>query len=443
MTLVMFDQSYEHEGSAFIDSEKIFIRSELIFEVRSLEHNPAIGGLFTQAVYFTGESLYQNEFAEDAHRLYERVNQMHWGDTDSNLPSVYIRKRFHSCVDFITNGQDYWFLKESGSLKQCAMIVVMDYFNCKLSQGSFRSLCEIDKLKLTYNPDVDQQIWDILAEFKSQQVGVFTQTDEQKKTQDFPGVFDLYKYEFPKIRYHDEWVCCPYHCFDSPSMYEDAKPFFSTRNAEIVDIYQLCQVYSRKKLENAPLVFLGEEMQLDESTLVIDGDKIYFSEGLNKFPDRINFAANWTPCWTVDYDPREFIGVDETILAPRLLLPPLCFESSAHGFRFRVDFFQNDWQICVNDSRMIPVPTILDFHDSVRNEKPFFAVLNRSEKELDLDTKPRIHSADSDTESPNKKGWHRLIESEDEEWESGVNYDIEAPSESDEEPILKVKSARN
>jgi hypothetical protein len=36
MTCVIFDQSYEHEGRPFMEGDKIFIRSELVFKDKKL-----------------------------------------------------------------------------------------------------------------------------------------------------------------------------------------------------------------------------------------------------------------------------------------------------------------------------------------------------------------------------------------------------------------------
>ena len=81
MQCVVFDQQYEHEGSAFKDNNKVFLRSELIFEDKEgkARHEEEIGGLFSSAVYFTAESTFQPELAKHAHDLYERVNRAHWG----------------------------------------------------------------------------------------------------------------------------------------------------------------------------------------------------------------------------------------------------------------------------------------------------------------------------------------------------------------------------
>ena len=53
MTCVIFYQSCEHEGRPFLESDKIFIRSELVFKDKKLRRNPQIASLFSEACYMT------------------------------------------------------------------------------------------------------------------------------------------------------------------------------------------------------------------------------------------------------------------------------------------------------------------------------------------------------------------------------------------------------
>jgi hypothetical protein len=88
---VIFDQQYEHEGSAFLHSKKVFLRSELIFKESKLEELREIGGLFSSAIYLTAQSTFQPELAQHAHELYERVNRAHWGtDKDQSILTYFI-----------------------------------------------------------------------------------------------------------------------------------------------------------------------------------------------------------------------------------------------------------------------------------------------------------------------------------------------------------------
>jgi hypothetical protein len=57
ITCVIFDQSYEHEGRPFIEGDKIFIRSELVFKDKQLDHNSQIASLFSEACCMTGQSV--------------------------------------------------------------------------------------------------------------------------------------------------------------------------------------------------------------------------------------------------------------------------------------------------------------------------------------------------------------------------------------------------
>lgn len=461
MSFVIFRQDYQHEGMAFVDSEKIFLRSELIFEVRKLEHNPKIGGLFSQAVYFTGESLFNSDYHEIAHQLYERANLMHWGGT-SAFDSPLIHKRFDQTVDFVTNGLDYWFSSRSGSLKQSAMIAVLDYFNCKLpTLGFFRSKCETKQLDdLKYGVDVHSRVLKFLRDLiidtqKKQLDQFFTPTNEKLKHSTF-SVFDDDKYDIPTAK--EDWQCCPYHTYHDEC---GTNQFISWKCENTVALYLKCESYTRKKIENVPLIFLGEEILFDESTIVVDADKIYFSEGLNRFPDRINFVSTLfrkssriqillifigfflskAACWNDESVPLEYINKEnESISAPRFLLPPICFTSFNEGYHFRVDFFNNDWQasdfssshkkfshictqICLKDSREIPVPCLFETYDDRTKDKyPFFEALNGTKKREwsrdDWYTQTKVHSAYSDgDDSDDETGWHRCIESDDEDWD--------------------------
>jgi hypothetical protein len=121
LTCVIFRQDYEHRGKPFLHTNKIFLRSELIFHIedsaglnndsdydsnstdeaedasdeshenkktqskRGICYDNRIGKLFTSAVYFTGQSLYEPELSEYAHKCYELSNRLHWNQQISSL----------------------------------------------------------------------------------------------------------------------------------------------------------------------------------------------------------------------------------------------------------------------------------------------------------------------------------------------------------------------
>ncbi len=138
---VIFDQQYLHEGNPFVKTNKVFLRTELIFNYWKLNHTPEVGKLFNSAVYMTLQSTFQPALSRYAHELYERVNTLHWGLTDdTSAPPLVLQKRWRGSFVFATNGCDYWFpyVHEPGSvngstphdyLKEIAVIAILDYFN--------------------------------------------------------------------------------------------------------------------------------------------------------------------------------------------------------------------------------------------------------------------------------------------------------------------------
>jgi hypothetical protein len=122
LTCVIFRQDYEHRGKPFLNSNKIFLRSELIFHIedddkvsseesdadaddasttpsgdevknesiKGIRYENRIGKLFTSAVYFTGQSIYEPELSRYAHKCYELSNRLHWNCQSSSLESKIV-----------------------------------------------------------------------------------------------------------------------------------------------------------------------------------------------------------------------------------------------------------------------------------------------------------------------------------------------------------------
>jgi hypothetical protein len=95
MTCVIFDQRLEHEGQCFVDSDKIFIRSELVFEDKGLQRNKQAACLFSEACYMTAQSVFDNGLSAYAHECYERANSLHWAiEREAALATIYLRKQY-------------------------------------------------------------------------------------------------------------------------------------------------------------------------------------------------------------------------------------------------------------------------------------------------------------------------------------------------------------
>jgi len=158
---VIFDQKYEHEGKSFIDSDKIFLRTELIYKYDSSavpESNNEISRKFNIACYMTKQSMFIPELEKYASDCFNQVAQARLDLSKANLTQDILIYKKYKGISFITNGYDYWFLKPV-SLKDASIVAILDYFNCKYETNeSFN--------KLTFDEVINVDINDICQVFK-------------------------------------------------------------------------------------------------------------------------------------------------------------------------------------------------------------------------------------------------------------------------------------
>ena len=143
----IFDQKYEHEGKSFLDTDKIFLRSELIFEYEEgeLDFRSYVSKQFNIACYMTKQSVFNNELEEYASQCFNQAAETRLNVINQNpkvSEDLLLYKEYNK-VGFLTNGYDYWFTNDV-TLIDASIYVVLDYFNCKFdSKDHFN--------KLTYN----------------------------------------------------------------------------------------------------------------------------------------------------------------------------------------------------------------------------------------------------------------------------------------------------
>jgi hypothetical protein len=130
-------------------------------------------------------------------------------------------------------------------------------------------------------------------------------------------------------------------------------------------------------------VILGHEVFINESQILIQGDKIYIlcdaapgldasrgtgvgSAGSNnqnndnnsdplprpRLPP-LNFAACWANCFS-----SITIIVDGEVQTPELLIPPILFHEFEDGWHLVLDLFRNDWMVAVDEDKVVPLPVI-------------------------------------------------------------------------------------
>jgi hypothetical protein len=352
MTCVIFNQFLEHEGLPFEDTEKVFLRTELVFEDRKLHHDNAIAALFSEACYMTGHAVFDNEISKYAHDCYERANSLHWAIEKTLSTRIYFQKSYRG-VNFITNGFDYWFLKKGEvKLRDCGVLAILDYFNCKINGKPFRSLCKSDTIRGSFigledvwnkllNTHVDENpglrmlmSHDVDALFKPKSSTPFSKRSAPwSDDEDDDGDDD----EGPG--------CCPFHCWKTFDAWEDD---------DVHNAYNVCWSYTKRKIYEAPVTIFGHDIMLNASKVMIKDDKLYILRDLqDKALPPINFAA----CWN-GIEPPAFIGIDKELDALNLLLPPIQFHESDQGYHLKLDFFRNDWVLRVDDEYKIPVPVI-------------------------------------------------------------------------------------
>ena len=105
LSCVVFHQGLEHEGEAFDATTKLFLRTELVFEVRpgELAHSPHLATVFSRACALTSESLFDEEMARRVHALHDRASRQRWhGATpDSHFSHVCI-ERYNNEITIVT-----------------------------------------------------------------------------------------------------------------------------------------------------------------------------------------------------------------------------------------------------------------------------------------------------------------------------------------------------
>jgi hypothetical protein len=339
MTCVVFRQDQPHEGSAFAEGRKVFLRTELIFEDHGITHDSRIAQTFAKACYFTGESVFAPELARHTHALYERAAAAHWtGPRASDEAEPYLHKRFCE-FEFITNGYDFWFPKHGPSLEECAALAVLDVLNCKVGGQAFRKLCTTEVLESEGPPDT--WIPKLLTTHRS------TQTREPLFSK-----LDL-RVLFPPPEDVDPRACCPFHSFPV---------WDAARNEETVELYTRAQRFAQRRLSGSAITMMGQEIFLDRDKFVVENGKIHILSEQALAP--LNFAA----CWNDGSSPANYLDVEVNIEAPYLLLPPILFVETQHARHLMLDLFRNSWMVSQRP-RSVPVPRLRNFGpDDFANE---------------------------------------------------------------------------
>jgi hypothetical protein len=322
---VVFDQRYGHEGTPYADGRKVFLRTELIFEDASIEHQPAIAELFSKACYLTGESVFAPELARHADDYYNRVAAAHWRGLDTGKTAEpFVHKRYGD-VHFIANGFDFWFARDGLTIEECAAITLLDYFNCSVGGTSFHKLCQTE---IVEGEGVD---W-IPARLR----GYGTRRGPALTALDKEGLFPA-----PD---ESDGSCCPFHSLGGP--YFDA-----ARCGDILVHFERTQRFARSRVVPAPVLMMGQEVFLDPERFVVERGAVHVLSAEALSP--VNFAA----CWNFGGSPENYIDVVAKLDVLQPLVPPILFRETEGCFHLMFDFFRNSWMV-KRRQYAVPVPYI-------------------------------------------------------------------------------------
>ena len=323
-TCVIFDQKYEHEGNAYLDNEKIFLRTELIFFDATIKHDPEVAKLFNSACYMTKQSIFNKELSRYASDMFNHVAQLRYSLTPSTLLPLLILKMYQE-LPFITNGHDYYFA--GLDLKSAAVVTVLDYFNGTLGQSKFNKLTQskvINEIK-----DVDDILLYLnkMIEYREYKLDISEHNIGGEKLP--------VKKKF----------CCDFHCHGDE--------FDPRLCKEVIKRYNiLCEKY---KSDECSVAICDDQIKINLDDLEVTENQIRFKT-TGTFP-RINFAA----CWNSDNRPEDYITTKQ---ATGFSLPPIHYRSTLAGHHLTIDMFNNDF-ILKNKCK---IPSISDEPERKRDE---------------------------------------------------------------------------
>lgn len=325
MSFVLFNQKYAHEGKAFENSTKIFLRTELIFTLTTKKATNEIKRsmaqkIFNIACFMNKESIFTPELEQYSTQLFNQAVMIRY-NLDPKIDSlVYLHKEFKN-IHFVTNGHDYYFPKFI-SKKTATVLILVDYFGAKSHQLSKYkvSKSKIRTIKTLKEFNVEN-VFLFLAKIYEELEIMF----EEHATTLNDLVFATCASGEPLALTKGREDCCYYHHSDSfnPHRCDDVIRFY---NRKLVELSQFT---------NATVSIFDGKLAINTEDIRIDKHQIVFPHGGTQ--KRINFAA----CWN-DSSPSEFVTVSKKKRVKNFYLPPIQYSETAMGIHYTIDMFHND-----------------------------------------------------------------------------------------------------
>lgn len=388
---VIMRQDLEHEGLPLSNSDKIFIRTELIFKTdENLQYNNDISKIFNSACYFEKEGVFDQDLTKYASKLFNVSAQMHLcsNTKTTKVNKLYLLKSFgpkycedNFVIEYITDGTDFIF-DECIDYRVATMATIIDYFNVKSSEEFTDIEFEVKTLKkIPCNKSVRHHSSEFYAWQNSNEKrdtlcyyckyysnmegysGSLTCTckcgDECYENMTINNISYSDDNNFPNgVNYfvepkcNIEWImsirppgkfhkyiyggCCSFHDADNViRMYSDDH----LENCEVLfdmDMGLKDKKYRKfeKTFSNYQLVIFDKVVGINFDSIKMRGDKIYIKSKSGQLPT-INFAS----CR------GGFIYKDETGTFCNMLLPPILVRKIPGKFILSCLFFTNDYMV--------------------------------------------------------------------------------------------------
>ena len=350
---VIFDQRFKHEGNSYSDNDKIFIRSELIFEDRELQHDQTVAKCFNISCYNVLQAKVHPEVDKYLNDCFNKVTQMRFGilpSTEKFRSPLYKctykstsieRCKFDGGSIYITNGHDYWFSNYNINeqiLKQLAIMIIRDYF--KGQKNTFNTKYET----LLQNATFDEQLTRVHTIFnkKYSYSACFHHTifDKQYSLSDANvehTLVDSNKLTRSQLRRHPVVV----QFFKS----EFKKSHHFRYSA--IKIINEDEASSDSDDSRSNTHYDRNEIIINLQDIDIQPDKITF-KNTGVF-NRINFAASYS-----EYESD--VELDLNVTEEQICgynFPPIYYQINPKYYHFTIDMFNSNFVFPIDDTRKI------------------------------------------------------------------------------------------
>lgn len=328
LTGVIFDQKYEHEGQSYIDHDKIFIRTELIYYDNKLDYSEEVAKIFNIGCYMVKESLFNMELKQYMNDLFNMSAKIrHHLEAKSNIKPIFLYKTWESKnISYITNGNgnDYWFPSYI-NLRLMAIIIILDYFGGKYTiSDSYKATSQIIQDMI----ETDENIFQYLIN----KLDTIDKDSQSKIVKDVRLVQHLDESKISKR------FCCTYHSLQQPDSDDDSddndNDFGITRCGDVVGCFNSFGDRNNNSSKFSISIF-NEKLLINTDDMKILPNKIIFNS--TGTMNKINFAA----CWGYDDD-----GPDkcfEKNKVPAFNLPSIYYNKCKNGYHCTIDMFNNNF----------------------------------------------------------------------------------------------------